>query len=202
MRNVKEVEDFIKDAYNDFMEDGRSAGCWYLNTSYRNEPTLVMGYSGNDLCLKIAYRCNYMITDYDYDWATPKGCELFETSLDENEDNKSLHLLARVFTKELNSILRDFEKGRLIFDSEPLVIYYTLDNLEIKLIRSNISLFKKELANALSNVEIKIIPRDIVIKGNEISIKCRDKYTYNKVKKSISRATDTAISWVDLYSNI
>ena len=202
MRNIKEVEDFIKDTYNDFMEDGKSAGCWYLNTFYRNEPTLVMGYSGNDLCLKIAYSCEYMKTDYDYDWTTPKNCELFEITLDENEDNKSLNLLARIFTKELNSILRDFEKGKLICDSEPLTVYYNLDILELKLTKFNIPLFKKELATALSNIEIGISSKDINIKKDEVSIKCKDKYTYNKVKKYINRAVDTAISWLDLYSNI
>ena len=100
---------FLKNAY-EALKDG-SPATYYYDLGLDSGLHLVVGGCDNEICVKVAYNCDDLQCDYEYDWYMPTykngECAFVEDTLDEttdwNEEAKYLVKVAKAMDKEIAS---------------------------------------------------------------------------------------------------
>lgn len=112
---TKEAQ-FLKGAYEDLKDN--PTGTHYYDLGLDSGLHLVVGEYEDEICVKVAYNCDDLQCDYDYDWEMPLykngECAFVEDALDENTDwNKE----AQYLVKEAKAMDEEVAKGELVCES-------------------------------------------------------------------------------------
>lgn len=106
--SAKDVERFLKRALNEFTSD--DDGTMYLRLT--DDLFVVCGYFNGGLEAKIAYNCDDLQCDYDWDWRMPiddKSGDVLDTSTSVGENN--IKSLSNYFIKEANAMQKEIDRG-------------------------------------------------------------------------------------------
>ena len=108
---------FLKNAYEE-LKDGSPATYYYDLGLDSGLHLVVGGYSDDEIFVKVAYNCDDLQCDYDYDWYMPTykngECAFVEDALDETTDwNEE----AQYLVEEAKAMDKEIASGELVCES-------------------------------------------------------------------------------------